>query len=61
MHCAMDRTNIDPRRINGAERSILSEWQKAGFIESPSSDFTMTPEFWDVCCALVWDGYCCSD
>ena len=61
MHCAMDRANIDPRRIAQHEREALSKWQQEGFIDSPSADFTMTPEFWNVCCALAWVGYCCSD
>jgi len=44
--CLMNKQNIDPNKVNSEERSVLSMWRKAGFIEGGASDLSVNPEFW---------------
>jgi len=48
---------IDPRRINDSERNILLTWRNEGHIEGGASGLSITKEFWDAICELIWLGY----
>lgn len=48
---------IDPRKIDGKERDILSKWRKAGHIEGGASGLKITREFWDIVNDLLWLSY----
>ncbi|WP_033749702.1 hypothetical protein [Pantoea sp. NGS-ED-1003] len=56
-HCLMNGQVIDPNRINSAEREILSDWRKLGFIEGGASGLGVTKEFWDAISDILWLGY----
>lgn len=48
---------IDPRKCNQAERDVLAKWREAGRIESGASGLSITKEFWDIVCEIVFLGY----
>lgn len=48
---------IDPVKINGEERDILQKWRKAGHIEGGMTGLSITREFWDIMCSIIWYGY----
>lgn len=48
---------IEPIHINGEERIILQEWREAGFIEGGASGLSITKQFYDLMCAVLWEGY----
>lgn len=56
-HCLMNSQIIDPNRINSAEREVLSDWRKRGFIDGGASGVDVTKEFWDALSAILWLGY----
>ena len=53
----MNEQVIDPRRINGEERQILSKWREAGFILGGASGLEMTKQFWDAINQILWLAY----
>ena len=48
---------IYPRRCSQADREILSKWRKAGHIEGGASGLSLTKEFWDILCEIIFLGY----
>ncbi len=48
---------IDIIRISEKEREILSKWRKTGYIEGGASGLSITREFWDIMCEIVFLGY----
>lgn len=48
---------INPDHLNGEERQILSKWRKKGYIEGGASGLTITKEFWDIICNIIFLGY----
>lgn len=48
---------IDPNKINEEERKILSSWREKGYIEGGAGGLTITKEFWDAMCEILWLGY----
>ena len=53
----MNEQRIDPKKINGEERQILSELRAAGHIEGGASGLAMTREFWDFLGDILFDTY----
>ena len=57
-YCAMNLQPIDPARINGIERQILSEWRADGYMTGGASETVrVTKQFWDAMCEILWHGY----
>lgn len=52
---------IEPNKINGEERKILSSWRTAGWVEGGVSGLAITEEFWNCMCAVLWLGYVAHD
>jgi len=48
---------IDPRKINLDERRILQEWRCEDRIEGGASGLSITKEFWDIICELIFLAY----
>ena len=48
---------IDSNRINVEEKAVLSKWRKAKHIEGGASGLAITPEFWNIICAIIMLGY----
>lgn len=57
MHVMMNDQKIDPHKINGEERSILSKWRKADHIEGGISGLRVTEEFWMILSRMMLLGY----
>lgn len=45
-YCAVNDRRIDPKRVNEAERQILSNWREAGLIEGGASGLKIDAGFW---------------
>lgn len=56
-YCLMNGQSIDPQRVNIAEREVLSDWRKRGFIEGGASGLGVTKEFWDAMNKILWLAY----
>ena len=48
---------IDPRKCNQDDRDILSKWRKAGHIEGGASGLSITRDFYDILCEILWMAY----
>ena len=48
---------VDPRRINQEERDVLSSWRKDGFIGGGATRLSITKEFWDFMCEVLFYSY----
>ena len=57
LYCVLNDQDVSPRHINVEERKILMEWDKKGFISSPSSDLRVRKDFYDMANELLWIGY----
>ena len=53
----MNDQRIDPRKVNWEERKILSKWREEEHIEGGASGLSITREFWDAMCSILWFGY----
>ena len=53
----MNEQVIEPRKINEEERGILSKWRTNGYIEGGASGLSMTKQFYDAMCEILWMGY----
>lgn len=49
--------HLDPRKINQEEREILSKWRKAGYVEGGASGMSISKDFYDFMCEILWEGY----
>lgn len=57
-YCLMNRQSIDPRRISGEERKILSKWQDEGKItRSCINGCSITKEFWTTMNEILYEAY----
>jgi len=56
-HVMINNQKINPDHINGEERQILSKWREKGYIEGGASGLTITKEFWDILCEIIFLGY----
>lgn len=53
----MNEQRIDPAKVNSEERTILSKWREAGYIEGGASGLGITKEFWDTINQILFLGY----
>ena len=53
----MNEQRIDPRKVNGDDRKILSKWRTAGHIEGGASGLSMTKEFWLILNEILFLSY----
>lgn len=53
----MNEQRIDPRKISPSERGVLQKWREAKHIEGGASGLSMTKEFWDAICQILFLGY----
>lgn len=52
-----DNQKIDPNKVNWDERMILRKWKDADYIEGGASGLSITKEFWDIICEIMFLGY----
>ncbi len=48
---------IGIEKINQEEREILKKWKKDGHLEGGACGLSITKEFWDYICELIFLGY----
>jgi hypothetical protein len=53
----LNEQRIDPRKINQEERELLSLWRKEEHIDGGASGLSITKDFWDTICEILWEGY----
>lgn len=54
----VNEQRIDPRKIIKEEKSILSEWRRAGYIGGDvGGNLTITKQFWDIISDIIFEGY----
>lgn len=58
MTCLMDNNCIGPAHVNSKDRAVFAKWKREGRLFDPSSDLTVSPEFYDIICKILKIGYC---
>lgn len=53
----VNEQKIDPMRISPDERRVLSLWRKEGHIQGGASGVSITKEFWNFMCAILYESY----
>jgi len=48
---------IDREKCNQTDLDILIKWRNAGHIEGGAAGLSITKEFWDILCEIVFLGY----
>ena len=48
---------ISSRHINQEEREVLRKWKEVKYIEEGASGLSITKEFWDILCEIIFLGY----
>lgn len=48
---------LEPNKISQEEREILRKWKDAGFVEGGATGLSITKEFWDFMCEVLFEGY----
>ncbi len=48
---------IEPIKISVEERAILKKWKEEKFIEGGASGLSITKEFWDFMCEILFESY----
>jgi hypothetical protein len=48
---------IDIEKINQDERKILRKWKDAGLVEGGASGLSVTKDFWDFACEILFQSY----
>jgi len=57
MYVMVNTQKIDPNVCNRRDRDILQKWKEANYIEGGASGFSITKEFWNILCEIVFMGY----
>lgn len=58
-YCLMNEQQLDPQKINDADRKIVSKWRNAGHIKGGISyhSLEITKEFWNIINEIIFMGY----
>ena len=48
---------LDPGKVSKGEREILGKWRLVGYIEGGASGMSITKQFYDILCEILWLGY----
>jgi hypothetical protein len=57
MYVLMNEQKLDPNKITAEEREIFIKWKKAGHLAGGMTGLSVTREFWDIMCSIVFLGY----
>lgn len=57
----VNERRLNPNHVNQEERDILAEWKKSGWIEGGAGGLSMTKQFWDSMCEILWAAYATYD
>jgi len=53
----MNEQRVDPNKVSGEEREILSLWREKGYIEGGASGLAISIDFWCIINEILWLGY----
>ena len=53
----VNEQRIDPSKLNQDDRDILRKWKDAELIEGGMSGLSITKDFWDFACEILWQSY----
>ena len=53
----VNEQKIESIRVNLEDRKILQKWRKKGYIKGGSSELSITKEFWDFMCEILFQSY----
>ena len=53
----MNTQRINPIKCNQDDRKVLSKWREKEYIEGGASGLSMTKDFWDAMCEILFLGY----
>lgn len=53
----MNEQKLDIRKINEKEKKILHQWRLEEYIEGGASGMSITKEFWDAMCEILFEAY----
>jgi len=53
----VNKQKLDIAKMNQDDRDVLSRWRKEDYIEGGAGGLSITKEFWDFMCAILWEGY----
>ena len=53
----MNEQKIEPNKLSGDERKILQKWRDEGYIEGGASGLSITKEFWEFMCEILFEAY----
>lgn len=58
-YCLMNDQNIEPAKVNGNERAVLTSWRSEGLLSGGSSrrSLQVTKKFWDAMSDILWEAY----
>lgn len=58
--CLMDRTSIRREHVSREELAILVTWEgmDLGEFTAPNRPVSVTKEFYDLMCDVLWESYC---
>jgi len=48
---------LDMNKINQDDRKILRKWKDAGLVEGGASGLSITKDFWDFACEILFQSY----
>lgn len=62
-YCLVNSRNLDPNKVSGPEREILSKWRAAGHVEGGASfdSLRSTRAFWDFMQGVIYKAYAAYD
>jgi len=53
----VNEQKIGPNKINSEERKIYQNWKKEGHVEGGMCGLSVTKEFWDFMCDILFESY----
>jgi len=53
----VNEQKINPNMCNRDDRKILQKWRKKNFIDGGILELSITKEFWDAMCEILFLGY----
>ena len=53
----MNNQKLEINKINSEERDILKKWKEENFIEGGASGLSITKDFWNFMCEILFESY----
>lgn len=53
----VNKQKLDPRKISPDDRKVLKKWKTEKHIEGGATGLSVTKEFWDFMCEILFEGY----